>query len=153
MKPKLHAAGQQSGLRSALTAAPAAAAFLFAVVTAAVLPAANADLILYNGKIVTVDEKFSLAEALSIKNGKITKVGTTRQVFSTERGPRTLRIDLNGRTVLPGLIDSHVHPIEAGLSELDRQGGHNPAGFFDRARPANPAYRSQWPHGAAGADR
>jgi predicted amidohydrolase YtcJ len=120
MKPEPHEAGRQSGLRSGLTASPVAAACLFAVITAAVLPAANADLILYNGKIITVDEKFSLAEALSVKNGKITKVGTTRQVFSTERGLRTVRIDLNGRTVLPGLIDSHVHPIEAGLSELQR---------------------------------
>ena len=82
------------------------------------LSAANADIILYNGKILTVDAKFSVVEAVSLKAGKITKVGTTRQIFSTERGPATQRIDLKGRTVLPGLIDSHVHPIEAGLSEF-----------------------------------
>ncbi|HYM12507.1 MAG TPA: amidohydrolase, partial [Bryobacterales bacterium] len=84
------------------------------------LLAANADLILYNGKIVTVDDKFSVAQAVAVKNGKITVVGTTKQVFSTERGPRTQRIDLKGRTVLPGLVDSHVHPLSAGLSEFRR---------------------------------
>jgi len=88
--------------------------------TAAALAAANADLILYNGKIVTVDAKFSLAEAVAVKGGRITAVGTMRQVLAAERGPRTQRIDLKGRTVLPGLVDSHVHPLGAGLSEFRR---------------------------------
>ena len=85
---------------------------------AGALAAANADLILYNGKIVTVDPKFSIVEAVAVKGNKITKLGDTQAVFSTERGPRTRRIDLKGRTVLPGLVDSHVHPIGAGLSEF-----------------------------------
>ncbi len=82
------------------------------------LRAANADLILYNGKIVTVDPKFSIAQALAIKGDKITAVGNTKTVLAAERGPQTRRIDLKGRTVLPGLIDSHVHPVGAGLSEF-----------------------------------
>ena len=83
-----------------------------------ILFAANADLILYNGKIVTVDAKFSVAQAVAVKAGSITKVGETKAVFATENSPRTRRIDLKGATVLPGLVDSHVHPLGAGLSEF-----------------------------------
>ncbi|MEO7143219.1 MAG: amidohydrolase family protein, partial [Bryobacteraceae bacterium] len=85
---------------------------------AAPLSAANADLIFHNGKIVTVDANFSIAQAVAIKGNRIVAVGTNREVLAAERGPATRIIDLHGRTVLPGLIDSHVHPIEAGLSEF-----------------------------------
>ncbi len=84
--------------------------------TAAV--AADADLILYNGKILTVDAAFSIREALAVKSGRITAVGTTAEILRAQRGARTRAIDLRGRTVLPGLIDSHLHPLEAGLSEF-----------------------------------
>jgi predicted amidohydrolase YtcJ len=87
------------------------------IVVAARLCAADADLILHNGKVVTVDPKFSLQQAVAIKAGKIAVVGTDKAVLA-ERGPRTQVIDLHGRTVLPGLIDSHVHALEAGLSEF-----------------------------------
>jgi predicted amidohydrolase YtcJ len=79
--------------------------------------AADADLILHNGKIVTVDAAFSVRQAVAIKDGKITAVGANATVL-TERGPQTRVIDLRGATVLPGLIDSHVHALEAGLSEF-----------------------------------
>src|SRR5262249_51754486 len=92
----------------------------FLLLTVPALFAANADLILYNGKIVTVDPKFSIVQALSVKGGRITKLGDTKSIFATERGPQTQRIDLKGRTVLPGLVDSHVHPLGAGLSEFRR---------------------------------
>jgi predicted amidohydrolase YtcJ len=81
------------------------------------LAAADADLILHSGKIVTVDEGFSLRQAVAIKAGKITATGTDQAVMA-ERGPNTRLIDLRGRTVLPGLFDSHVHALEAGLSEF-----------------------------------
>ena len=80
--------------------------------------AANADLILQNGKIVTVDPRFSIAQAVAIKGNRISAVGSDQAVLAAERGPATRVIDLHGHTVLPGLIDSHVHPIEAGLSEF-----------------------------------
>lgn len=89
-----------------------------ALATAGVLAAADADLILHNGKIVTVDDKFSIQRAVAVKDGRIAAVGGDEAVLKVERGPRTRVIDLRGRTVLPGLIDSHVHPLEAGLSEL-----------------------------------
>ena len=81
------------------------------------LRAADADLILHNGKIVTVDSKFSIAQAVALKGGKITAVGTDAAVMA-ERGAGTRVIDLHGRTVLPGLFDSHVHALSAGLSEF-----------------------------------
>jgi predicted amidohydrolase YtcJ len=80
--------------------------------------AGDADLILENGKIVTVDSKSSVMQSVAIKGGRITAVGDTRSIVAAERGPRTKVVDLKGRTVLPGLIDSHVHPFEAGLSEF-----------------------------------
>ena len=78
----------------------------------------DAELILHNGKIVTVDPGFSVKQAVAVKNGRITAVGNDQAVLGTERGPRTRVVDLAGRTVLPGLIDSHLHPCEASLSEL-----------------------------------
>jgi predicted amidohydrolase YtcJ len=75
----------------------------------------NADTVLLNGKIVTVDAGFSTREALAIRDGKILVLGATSEVRKLA-GPRTLVIDLQGRTVIPGLIDSHLHAIRAGLS-------------------------------------
>jgi|HigsolmetaAR202D_1030399.scaffolds.fasta_scaffold07439_5 Predicted metal-dependent hydrolase with the TIM-barrel fold len=80
--------------------------------------AADADLILHNGKVLTVDGKFSIAQAIAVKNGRITSVGTNEQVMRSERGARTRLMDLGGKTVLPGLIDAHVHTLGAGLSEF-----------------------------------
>jgi predicted amidohydrolase YtcJ len=77
---------------------------------------ADADLILHNGKIVTVDSRFSIAQAVAMKGGAITAVGRDADVLK-ERGANTRVVDLKGRTVLPGLFDSHVHALEAGLSE------------------------------------
>jgi predicted amidohydrolase YtcJ len=82
------------------------------------LAAADADLILHHGKILTVDRDFSIREAVAIRANRIVRVGSDKEVLAAERGLRTNVIDLAGRTVLPGLIDSHVHPLEAGLSEF-----------------------------------
>jgi hypothetical protein len=79
---------------------------------------ADADLILHNGKVVTVDGRFSIQEAVALKSGRIIAVGNSRSVLTGERGSRTRLIDVSGRTVLLGLIDSHVHPVGAGLSDL-----------------------------------
>src|SRR5256885_10236787 len=77
-----------------------------------VVSAADADLILHHGKIVTVDQKFSIHEALAVQGNHILRVGTNDDVLKT-KGPRTEVIDLDGQTVLPGLIDSHLHPTAA----------------------------------------
>ncbi len=76
-----------------------------------------ADLILHNGKIVTVDEKESIVEAVAIKFGRFLAVGTNMEIESYI-GKDTDRIDLSGRTVIPGLIDSHTHMAAAGASRI-----------------------------------
>src|SRR5437879_394163 len=77
-----------------------------------------ADLILYHGKIVTVDQRFSIRQAISIRDGRILAAGTDREVLKT-RGAGTKLIDLHGKTVIPGLIDSHTHPGSASMTEAD----------------------------------
>ncbi|MCL4854870.1 MAG: amidohydrolase, partial [Bryobacteraceae bacterium] len=96
------------------------AIYHFLAVSASVLllSAADADLILHNGKIVTVDRNFSIRQAVAIKDGKIAAAGTSEAILKSERGTETRVIDLKGRTVLPGLIDAHIHPLGAGLSEF-----------------------------------
>ena len=87
------------------------------LLSAAPLIAADADLILHNGKIVTVDSAFSIAEAVAVKDGRVVAVGRNADVLARERGPKTQVIDLKGQTVLPGLTDTHMHPLGAALSE------------------------------------
>ncbi len=70
------------------------------------------DTVLVNGKIVTVDDRFTIAQALAIKGERILKVGTTAEVEALS-GPQTRVIDLAGRTVIPGLIDNHAHWVRA----------------------------------------
>src|ERR1700674_4592540 len=82
-----------------------------------VTPAAAqvADTILVNGKILTVDSQFSTQEAIAIHEGKIQAVGKTADIRKLA-GAKSRVIDLQGRTVIPGLIDSHMHAIRAALS-------------------------------------
>lgn len=84
-----------------------------------VLAAAGApDLIVHNGKIITVDREFSVRRAMAVKDGRIVRLGDDAEVLAT-KGDATRVIDLAGRTVLPGLIDSHVHPSGAAMTEFD----------------------------------
>jgi predicted amidohydrolase YtcJ len=78
----------------------------------------QADLIFHHGKIVTVDKQFSIQQALAIQEGRILRVGSNDTILQT-KGQKTKLIDLDGKTVLPGLIDSHVHPTGACLTEFD----------------------------------
>src|SRR5262245_53771676 len=77
-----------------------------------------ADLIVHDGKIVTVDHAFSIHEAMAVREGRIVKLGSDAEVLEL-RGPKTDVVNLRGRTVMPGLIDSHVHPVDAALTEFD----------------------------------
>jgi predicted amidohydrolase YtcJ len=75
------------------------------------------DLILSNGKIITVDERFSIAQAVAIKGDRIVAVGSN-QAMAQLAGPNTRRIDLMGKSVTPGLIDNHMHLLRAAATWL-----------------------------------
>jgi len=83
----------------------------------------SADLVLRNGKIATVDETFSIHEAVAVQGGKIIFVGNNEEV-EPFIGSRTQIIDLKGKLVLPGLIDAHghIHSLGKSLSELNITG-------------------------------
>jgi predicted amidohydrolase YtcJ len=84
-----------------------------AVTVAAQRPAA--DLILSNGKVATVDEAFRFAQAVAVRGDRIVAVGSNQEVESWA-GPATRRVDLAGRTMVPGLIDNHLHLMRAGTN-------------------------------------
>jgi predicted amidohydrolase YtcJ len=88
------------------------------IASAAAAAAEQADLILYRGKVVTADRDFSIRQALAVKADRLIRVGRDDEVMKT-RGPSTVLIDLAGKMVLPGLIDSHAHPTDASLIEFD----------------------------------
>lgn len=77
--------------------------------------AQKADTILVNGKIVTADEKGTIHQALAVSDGRIVALGTSANIKRLA-GKATRVVDLGGRTVIPGLIDSHMHAIRAALS-------------------------------------
>ncbi|OUU78296.1 MAG: hypothetical protein CBC38_07970 [Gammaproteobacteria bacterium TMED78] len=66
------------------------------------------DIVLYNAKILTIDEDFSIHEAVAIDDNKILSVGENEAIQSLSSS-ETLMIDLEGKTVIPGIIDSHLH--------------------------------------------
>jgi len=75
----------------------------------------TADLIAYNGKIATQNEQRSMVEAIAVLDGKFLAIGTDREVMAY-RGDQTQLINLNKRTAIPGLNDSHTHLIRGGLN-------------------------------------
>ncbi|MFN7734959.1 MAG: amidohydrolase [Pirellula sp.] len=76
------------------------------------------DLVIYNAQVITVDQEFSVRQAVAVAGEKILAVGNNEDMLKLA-GPATKRVDLNGRTVLPGLIDSHVHATAASMHEFD----------------------------------
>ncbi len=75
----------------------------------------QADIVLINGRIVTLDDQFPTREALAIRDARIVALGTTAEIRKLA-GAKSRVIDLKGHTVIPGLIDSHMHAIRAALS-------------------------------------
>jgi predicted amidohydrolase YtcJ len=80
---------------------------------AACEPREPADTVLVNGKIVTLDPAGTIVEALAIREGRILAVGPTEEIVA-HAGSATERIDLEGKTVVPGLADNHYHSIGGG---------------------------------------
>ena len=75
----------------------------------------SADLILFNGKITTLDRQNPSATAVAIADGRFVAVGSDSDIFQ-RAATNVRRVDLNGRRVIPGLIDSHMHIIRGGLN-------------------------------------
>lgn len=82
--------------------------------------AQQADLILHGGKVATVDDRFTIQSAIAVTGDRIARVGSDAEVLK-ERGPNTRVIDLQGKLLLPGLMDSHVHAADACLTEFDHE--------------------------------
>ena len=99
-------------MQTALT--PILVVFL-SVTHAATLWAQSAETVLVNGKIATLDRQSSVGQALAVRDGRIVAVGSAADIRRLT-GPNTRVIDVGGRTVIPGLIDSHMHAIRAALS-------------------------------------
>ena len=94
-----------------------AAAFILAVVSANAAAQTRADLLLINGRVLTVDSADHVAQAVGIAGNRIIAVGTTAEV-ERAAAPNARRIDLAGRTVTPGLLDAHAHFSEGGAERL-----------------------------------
>jgi predicted amidohydrolase YtcJ len=82
-----------------------------------------ADLIFFNGKVITVDADFSVASALAVKDGRFLKLGRDQDILSLA-GASTDKVDLQGKAVVPGFIDSHIHALlpTANTVSLDEAG-------------------------------
>jgi predicted amidohydrolase YtcJ len=76
-----------------------------------------ADLIIHHGKVLTVDDNFRIVEAVAVKGDRILALGDDPEILKL-KGPRTKLIDAQQRNVLPGLYDSHTHPVGAASSEI-----------------------------------
>src|ERR1700745_3588097 len=81
-------------------------------VFSACMLAQDADTVLINGKILTGDAPYSIQQALGVRDGKIVALGTSARVRKLA-APKAQIVDLGGRAVIPGLIDSHMHAIRA----------------------------------------
>jgi len=82
----------------------------------------DVDLIIYNSKVYTVDEDFTVAEAFAVKGGKILEVGTSEHIRKTYKGAE--EVDAGGKAVYPGFIDGHSHFVlyGEGLQQIDLTG-------------------------------
>src|SRR5215470_15526118 len=77
--------------------------------------AQSADLVLRGGRVITVDKDWRIAQAIAIRDGRFLAVGDTA-AMADYVGPNTQVIELAGKTVVPGLIDSHLHQMFAALN-------------------------------------
>ena len=113
---------------------------------ATVAYAQKADLIVTNAKIVTLDAASTVAQALAVREGRIVAVGGNDAVEALV-GSATRRLDAGGRTVIPGLIDSHIHAVRAGLTyatEVNWIGARTIGEAMDRLRQAARARPASW---------
>jgi len=82
------------------------------------LYAAGPDLIVFDGKVVTVDSGFSVHQAMAVESNRIVAVGRNEEIVKLKTD-KTEMLDLSGKMILPGLFDSHTHPVGAAMIEFD----------------------------------
>jgi predicted amidohydrolase YtcJ len=119
---------------------------LLVAASATLTHAQPADLVVTNAKVVTLDPASTIAQALAIREGRIVAVGANDAVQGLI-GPATRRVDAGGRTVIPGLIDSHIHAVRAGLTyatEVNWIGAKTIPEAMDRLRQAAKARPASW---------
>ena len=80
---------------------------------------APADLVLLNGKVLTVDARFTEARAFAVRDGRFVKIGSNDDIRPFV-GPSTRVVEGRGRTVIPGLIDTHVHAVSVAAEEASQ---------------------------------
>ncbi|MBP8186024.1 MAG: amidohydrolase family protein, partial [Pseudomonas sp.] len=90
---------------------------------------AAADLLFTNGKIFTGEPGQALLQAMAVENGKILKVGSDAEINALADA-KTQRIDLAGKVLMPGMIDTHSHPIMGAMASMD-------ANLYDEVKPLN----------------
>src|SRR5262245_44816393 len=102
---------------------------------AIIAPPVSADLVVHNGKIWTVDKQHPEVQALAVWHGRIIAAGTDADIKALI-GPQTKVIDLEGRRVLPGFHDSHVHFLGSGmrLAEVQLKDAKDEAEFGRRLK-------------------
>lgn len=126
---------------------------LLAMAATTLLAQTAPDVILSNGKIITVDDRFSIAQAVAIRGDRIVAVGTNQAIVRLA-GPNTRRIDLAGRSVIPGLIDNHMHLYRAAgtwTRELRWDGVYSRKQALDMLRAkAMSAGSGQWVYNMGG---
>ena len=108
--------------------------------------AQKADLVVTNAKIVTLDGASTIAQAIAVRAGRIVAVGGNDAVEGLT-GPATRRVDAGGRTIIPGLIDSHIHAVRAGLTyatEVNWIGAKTIPEAMERLRQAAKARPGAW---------
>lgn len=129
-------------MRSVLKTTP----LIFAGLAALMNPAAanDANLILYNGNIITMNENQPAATALAISGNHILAVGddTLAEKFSTDK---TRRIDLQGKTVIPGLVDTHIHAIRGGQTYTSETYWYNETKLSDALKTLQEAAAGKQP--------
>jgi predicted amidohydrolase YtcJ len=108
-----------------------------------------ADVIYHNGVIYTVDADFSVAQAVAIKGKEIMAVGSDEEIL-TLAGPETRKVDLGGKTVVPGMVDAHAHMMlyALGLDHIDANGAPSAEAVAQMvAAKVNAAAPGEWIQG------
>lgn len=108
-------------IRSHHNSLPAfAATYLAAIVSQSIVQAEEPTTIITNARIVTVDAGFTVTDAMAIRGGRIIAMGENAKSLDRP-GSEIKRLDMQGRTILPGLMDSHAHPVGAATHEHDHE--------------------------------